>query len=133
MKLKGNISISRPNYGSDGKEVISIKIKDRKSRIQFLEIEMSYKNFAQCLTGLSEVNCDLKTRNLENIGKIKETKTIEFEIPDDCYDKEEIKQRAKKHVPENWKCSFYFGSKDSTFNIDNKRYARTSIYKYVEE
>ena len=65
---KGKITISRPQFG-DGRKAISITVKDVDSRVRFLDIELPLGEFAECLTGLSEVTCNIETRGLKNVGK----------------------------------------------------------------
>jgi len=108
MKNKAKLTISRPMYG-DGRKVISIKVKDSDAVIQFLSIEIGLNEFAECLTGLSEVECEMETRELHNVGKIRETDSIEFEIPGPQYSigEGDLNEIAKANTPEGWECSLY--------------------------
>ena len=134
MKHKANLSITRPSYG-DGSRKISITVKDKDARIRFLDIEIDYDKFAECITGLSEIECTMKVRGLENVGKNIETMTVEFGISGPQYniDKEDIIMQAKEHTPEGWTCSTYFGSKSSFFEIDGKDFARTTASRWVDK
>ena len=130
--MKGSITITSPTFG-DGKEVISIQVKDETSRIRFLEVEIGYSDFTECLLGRSEIKCELKTRGLHNIGKNKETDKIEFKMPDGKgYNKDAAIKEAKKATPKGWECSVYFGSKNSFFTINNEYWAQTGIYRWVD-
>jgi len=133
-KLKGKITISRPCYG-DGTKLILISVHDELSGISFLEVEIGYSNFAEALTGIGYVDCELVTRNLGNVGKRVERKKIEFELPEKYRyaNIETIKKIAKKHIPEGWKSNFYFGSKESFYYKDNIRFARLQIFRYIDE
>ena len=63
--MKGSISISRPSFG-DGRQKISIQIKDIDSRVSFLDVEIDLDLFSSALTGLSEQACDFKVRGLNS-------------------------------------------------------------------
>ena len=134
--MKGSITISRPTYSND-KEVIKIQIKDKLSRIGFLEIELSYSEFAQCLTGLSEVNCELEIRSLEKVGLVKLTDSLIFPIGD-CTFKDRTSvayieaNRLLTERGDEWTASLYFRSKDSFFMKDGEQMARATINKWVK-
>jgi hypothetical protein len=128
--MKGNITISRPTYGDDRK-LITIQVKDRESVTRFLDIEIEYDNFAQLITGLSEVEIDFTVRDLEHVGKVREVKELEFPIGSGFDDRKEVAIReAKKHTPDGWVCDNYFGSQTSFFTKDDVSYARTTIKRW---
>jgi hypothetical protein len=134
MKHKAELSISRPSYG-DGRRKIAISVTDEDARIKFLEIEIDLDNFAECLTGLSNVQCDMEVRGLHNVGKVIEKDTLEFRLREDSwYNQEErAKEEVDTHVPEGWVASKYFGSKTSFFSKGDERWARTSISRWVDK
>lgn len=135
MKHKAKLSISRPSC-SDGSEFISIRVEDEDAGITFLELEISYANFAQALTGLHGMDCDMEFRGLENVGKRQEQKNIEFKMPkyEHYKDRQTIAAKeAQRQAPEGWTASTYFGSRSSFFQSDNEEWARTSIYRWVEK
>lgn len=131
---KARLTISRPSYSDDRKK-ISIQVKDVDAGIRFLTIEVDLDKFSECITGLSETECEMEVFGLTNVGKMIERDRIEFEIEDRFYREadEYLYNEAIKHVPEGWICSRYFGSKDSTFIKDGKRYARASIMRWVKK
>ena len=128
--MDGKITISRRNYGC-GKKVISIEVKDTSSRIRFLDIELSLEDFAECLMGLSEIDCSIKTRGLEHIGKTMETDTINFKMPSVVHDKNIAYKIAESKAPNGWIASSYFGSKDSFYTVDNELWAKAKLTRYV--
>lgn len=131
-KIDGKITISRPTCG-DGSEYISIRLRCESSRTRFLDLEMDYAEFAQALTGLSEVNCKIITRKLDRIGKTKETRPLEFMVPEGKHlDKSVAKDRATKEVPEGWVSDAYFNSTDSFFQKNGKYWARTTMSRWVD-
>lgn len=133
MKHKATLTISRPSYG-DGCKAISIQVMDVDARVRFLELEIGYAEFAQVLTGLSEIECMMEVKDLQNVGKQIERKTIEFEMPKNKpYCKDTASTRAIQEAPEDWRPSLYFGSKSSFFSQNDVNYARTDIYRWVDK
>jgi hypothetical protein len=60
---------------------------------------------------------------------------LEFEVPKwntDISDKEQAMELAKEHCPYGWTPDLYFNSQDSFFYKDKKRFARTTIRRWVE-
>jgi hypothetical protein len=130
-KLKGQLTISRPSFG-DGRELIEITVKDCGSRTSFLKLSISYADFAECITGMSNVTCSLETRGLHNVGKVRETKPLTFKMPSRYGDKEEARLEVVKHTPDGWTANTYFGSQNSFFHVDGEQWARTSIDRWVD-
>ncbi len=73
IKLKGKLSISRPTYG-DGRKLINITLVDEISGSEFLDLEIPTQQFAECLTGLSRVECEFEYRP-DRVGLRYEHKT----------------------------------------------------------
>jgi hypothetical protein len=138
MEIPMNISISRVHC-SDGDDYIKVSLEDEKSGITFAVANVPMKGFAECLTGLSYVDCEGEVMGLDNVGKTMESDKIEFEIYCSGYGderkdaaKKEVEKYLKKHLKgEGWESSNYFGSQDSFFNKDGKQYAQTTIRRYV--
>lgn len=130
--MKGTITISRPSYG-DGRQKISIQVKDVLSKTRFLEIEIDYDKFAQLITGLSELDCDLTVKGLQNVGKTLETKPFSFPFPDRNYTngREEAAKEAERLCPEGWIVDPYFCSKDSFQGYGKECTAHTRIKRWV--
>ena len=64
MNFKGNISISR-----DSRNNINIRLRDKVSRTEFVDVCMSLENYAMLITGLAEVEVVGEVRGLETVGK----------------------------------------------------------------
>jgi len=131
MNIKGQITISRPYGGSDS--YINITIEDDTSNIEFVDLEIGLKEFAEALTGMSNQKCDIELRGLENLGKKHEHDVIEFPMPEVEWGKRDSVafEEAKKHVPDGWEVSSYFGSQTSFFFKEDKKFARANIFRYV--
>lgn len=134
MKHKAKLTISRP-ISSTGEKIIEISVYDDEACIEFLEIGISLGNFAECLTGLSRVECEMEFRGLQNVGKMRETRPLEFEIHGPRYqiNKADVIDEAKKYTPDGWTASEYYGSQGSFFSRDGKHYARTKISRWVDK
>jgi len=129
--MKAKLTISRPSYGND-KEKILITVRDDKSRTRFLEIEMDYSTFAEVLTGASESECDMQVKDLDKVGKSRETGSIEFKMPNTLTDRKQLAgEIAKINCPEGWTPDLYFGSQSSFFYKDKETWARTRILRWV--
>jgi hypothetical protein len=133
MSIKGELSIVRPSC-SDGKKYIRIMVGDVEARVQFLDIEIALDDFAECLTGLSLVKCDIDVRGLDKVGKRIESDELIFEMPSRVKysERKQIAAAlARKAAPDGWEASGYFYAQDSFFEKDGKSYARTLISRWV--
>lgn len=77
-------------------------------------------------------------KGIENVGKLRESKTIEFEVPEmlDTWSPEGVKRlnaMADKACPEGWRPDYYFGSQSSFFHREDKYFARCTIRRWVEK
>jgi len=73
MILKGNVTISRATSNVEN-DYIRIVVRDEESGTQFVTVEVSLAEFAQAITGLGAVPCQLDVRGLHNVGKRREVK-----------------------------------------------------------
>ncbi len=133
MSIKGELSIVRSSC-NDGKKCIRIMVDDVEANIEFLDIEVALDDFADCLTGLSLVKCDIDVRGLDKVGKRLETDDLIFEMPSRVKYSERNQvaaELARESAPDGWEASDYFCAQDSFFEKDGKSYARTSISRWV--
>lgn len=72
--MKGQITISRTTSSKTG-NTIRISIEDDSSSVTFLEVLMSLEDFALALTGQGYIDCNFELQGIQNVGKIRETKT----------------------------------------------------------
>lgn len=134
--MKGKIDISRPSCG-DGREYISIRVKDHTSKVRFLEIEIDLDEFTKALTGMGETPCNIKCRNLNKVGRELISKNVEVEMGDDwptSTSKSLANQRVLKLIEKtgkDWIIFSGFSSQNSFFKRDGKNYARTSLRRWV--
>lgn len=137
MKNKATITIGRPSNG-DGTKFITIAIRDSVSRIIFADIEIDLADFAEALTGLSEVECSIVYRCLENVGKVKETKKVAIKLPNNLTRNEKTEYLLSlPNIGDGWVIDPYIGSQNSiTLNNgdDAKQFpviANVSYKRYV--
>lgn len=135
MKIKGNISILI------GREVTRIEIKDSDAATHFLEIQLNPDQLARILSRESRVECEMDVRGLDRIGKKHENESFVFEIPEeinaisrhhnrDLYNKN-LKDHAQTLLSDGWIADGYFGSQGSFFEKDGKKWARTTIRRWI--
>jgi len=132
--IKAELTISRPQR-SDSKKVIRIQVRDTEAKTTFLEIEITPENMMECLTGLSKVECSMTATDLFKVGKVRESKMLEFPLGEyEGYDYKKIAlKELPKHTPRGWIASTYFGSQTSFFNKGEEPWARTSLNKWVNK
>lgn len=130
--LKGHLTISRPQGPrSYDDPFIRIAVRDASSRVEFLELEVPLASFAEALTGLSEIKCDMKVRDLDRVGLIKETKALTFELSAEYLKKYGVGSCDKKALgylleqdpddifqqEDGWVLSTYLGSQNSVEHL----------------
>ena len=131
--MKFSLSISR-----NSKDLVGIRVKCDSSRATFLELELTLEQYAQVITGLSEVEVEGVTRGLAYVGKTKIVERRSVELPDGLYNysKEPVVEYLKEHhQEEGWIQDLYLGSQGSiTLDQKTKKYtANYAVYRYVAE
>ena len=128
--MKFKLSISR-----NGKDMVGIRVKCDSSRTTFLELELTLEQYAQVITGLSEVEVEGVTRGLAYVGKTKIREPRSVELPDGLYNyrKEPVVEYLKEyHQEDGWIQDLYLGSQGSiTLDQKTKKYtANYAVYRY---
>ena len=104
--MKGKVSISRRDMKGDG--VVSIKIADANSRQVIVEAEMSFSEFAEAVTGMSECESEivraLSPVEAGRVGLKVITERVEIDLPDGeyCLPKDTQDQFFSKYIPEGY-------------------------------
>lgn len=101
--LKGNLTISRTRSNTDNPRPIRIEITDVLSRCRVAEVELSLEDFALAVTGMGCVDCEFDWSDAAPIGKRREYKTVEVELPDrwDVTD-EQVRFAVAEHEVDGW-------------------------------
>jgi len=125
-------------HKENGDTVVSIELRDELARVTFAYVEIDPKQFTLLLSSLYSRPCKTTVNQLDKVGLKKEFgEQLVFEVPDNIYDTEKrnkiASKLAKENCPVGWEPSLYFGSQSSFFYKDGKKYARTSIFRWVEE
>lgn len=130
--MKGKLTTSRPSYG-DNREKINIVVRDQASRLKFLSIEIDYADFAKCITGLSEVDCELEVSGLENVGKKRITEQRSVICPIKSYEKRVLRDWLINNKQEDgYILDPYLGSQSSILMCDEGTLLNYRVIKYVE-
>lgn len=114
----------------------SLVIEDDDAVCRFLEMEITNDQLVALLSRQAYIKIEAKVDNLDIVGKKREHKKFEFEIPENVRwytDKSTVVEIGKKLCPEGWTMREHFNSQDSHFTKDGKTYARTSIMRWVDK
>lgn len=123
--MKGQISI----YINEDKT--TIQVRDVKSHIVFLEINLTPEQLSMALSRLSDTPCELKVRGLDKVGKNMGYKTLELPVPENASN-EEIEHIFDNHLKgSEWISDNYFNAKNSFFYKEKQKYARTTIRRWI--
>jgi len=130
MKLDGRISI----LGSE--DEVKISIHDNNANCLLAEVVLTPEDFVHAALGrLAYMKCIVETGPIEHIGKQMILDKMEFEVPEEIEWNELrdwAKEKAVEECPSGWVPDQYFGSQNSFFSHDGKRFARTTIRKWVD-
>lgn len=131
-KLEGRITMLI------NREYTEIELKDVNSNITFATVRLTPEQTIACLSRLGHVECEIELDGLDNLGKKMQISKLEFEIPANIYRQQmrvipvkELTEYAQSLLTDGWVADSYFGSKDSFFTRDGKKYARCTIRRWV--
>lgn len=79
--FKGNISITR-----DSNNMINIRLRDKASRTEFVDVQMTLEDFALAMTGRAEADVIGDVRGLGRVGKVKVLESRQTVYPGNSYD-----------------------------------------------
>jgi len=127
--IEGKLTISKASN-----DVVRIQFKDCNSVTRFATAELSLEQYAQAITGLSEIPCMIEISNLQNVGLRRISDTLEFELEaQNSYSRNLHIEQLLRCVPDGWKTTDELSSQNSFFEKDGKRWARATINKWVKE
>lgn len=132
---KHSISIHYQRDITDNDEIktrVIIRLHDEHAGTKIVDVELTAEEFTSALSSLSNRPCKIDLGDVKKFNKVMEHKTFEFKIGDgwNLNDEELAKEKLKEVIPEGWEGG-NFSSKDSFFNKENERYARTIIRRWV--
>lgn len=79
-QLEGRISIGRFHGTQVDNKSIYIDIEDASSTIGFIRVLLTPEALALALTGRGDIDCTFELRGVQNVGKVRETKTIGYPV-----------------------------------------------------
>lgn len=113
----------------------TIEVEDVNSRLSVIKIKLTPEQLSQALSRLSSTPCQFQFNDSGLIGKIHKCKKIEFELPDELqgYSRDDgvLHLFALTKCSDGWVPDKYFGSQDSFFTKDGRRWARCTIRRWV--
>lgn len=117
---------------------VVIELEDEDAVTQPVRIIIPGERFLQALGRLSNVSCTASFVALDTIGKKRELKDFEFEVPKNlssCNEKDltTVIDIGNKQCPEGWEMSTYFRSQTSFRFEGDKQIAKTHIMRWVDK
>ena len=106
MKLKGAVTISKVQSNQTPEPWIVIQVADKSSRTTFCEVVMSLKDFAEAITGLGHLDCDVEVCGLDKLGLVREHQTVAAE---GAYRESPYEESARKAYWQAWVEEHYPG------------------------
>jgi hypothetical protein len=123
-----NVTITRTS-----RDLISIRLRDSASRIEFVDVTMSLDDFARAVTGLSEISAKAELRGLEHVGKTKQIEQRRVECPIKSYSRDVLQNWLEENCQEEgWIINSYLGSQNSISYKDDKTIINYSVYRYID-
>lgn len=129
MKINGQLSIS---YRQD---CVSITLVDEASRVEFVDAEISYEEFARGLGSLQARPLTVcEVRGLELVGKKRIWERRSIICPLDTFDKQALAAWLEENAQEEgWILNTYLGSRDSiSRSAEGGTRINYSMTRYVE-
>lgn len=127
MKIEAQITILA-TYDN----CIRITIHDKTSGMRFVNLELTNEQFVNATMnrlGNTDV-MSAEVIGLDRVGKTMEHKPLEFPITN-WRDDNEARATVEKYCPEGWIPDMGFNNQHTFFEKDGKRYARTTIRRWV--
>jgi len=126
--IKGELSIVR---SSDG--FIRLSIVDELSHAQFVELKLTYEQFAEAVTGCHTPDIDMEVRGLNRVGKRRVRQSRSVLCPLNVYNRELLQTWLVENCQEEgWTIDTYLGSQSSTKSVDGGTLLNYAVFKYVE-
>ena len=140
--IPATLSISRIQ-NADGSPSVCLRIRDKRSRTQFVVADIAMVDFSNALFGLAEVPIRIKVQGLRFVGKYKEAEQVSVKLSRAELRKAKLsscsKEQLEAYLTENyqregWYLNPYLGSQSSavgdahggvTLNFSYYRYNKT--------
>ena len=130
LTIKTRFSI----LATDG--IVEIEFQDDLAVNSRIVAKIPYDDFLTALgSRLVGQECDVELINPDKFGKKREHSIIEFKVADKYeYGKSEelAKEKVGAACPDGWEPDMYFSSQNSFFRKGEEMWARTSIFRWVD-
>lgn len=130
LTIKTRFSI----LATDG--IVEIEFQDDLAVNSRIVAKIPYDDFLTALgSRLVGQECDVELINPDKFGKKREHSTLEFKIADKYSygDSEKLaKEKGAAACPDGWEMSMYFGSQNSFFSKGEELWAKTTIFRWVD-
>jgi hypothetical protein len=128
MKIKTGFSIVR---SSD--DMIRIELQDEASGARFVEVRLTFEEFALAVTGCHVSDVDTTVAGLANVGKVRVRETRELLCPLTSYNTDILEEWLVKNAQEDgWIVDPYLGSQTSKKYVDKGVLLRYSVHKFID-
>ncbi len=129
--MQGKLTISKNNKG-----IVNIDLTDEISGIRLIDLTMELSVFADALFGLAYQECSYElSPHSQYVGQVRISKPLVVEVKKwgDIEEAKTLLKEALEASPElsGWNSSFNLSTRGSFYTIDNKVFAKTSMYKFV--
>lgn len=120
-------------------ESTTIELRDGDAGVTFAKVKLTPEQLSMALSRLMNTPCTIDVSNLDVIGKKLEVSNLEFEIPDQNFSlysnrklgEDNLHKTALSLCKDGWIPDKYYGSQDSLFTRDDKKYAKVTIRRWV--
>lgn len=134
-KLDGKIDIKHRKGGT-----VQITVRDVKSRVEFIEIEMSWEEFCRAvMTNLADRPCTFELVGVELVGKTKQSKIVSVVVENLPFSSDEriaiAKNVATPHEVDGWKADAGWVSRSRdgvSHNGDGTSTLNIPFYRWVD-
>jgi hypothetical protein len=114
---EGNGKLTIGRTGSNrGDDHVTIRLEDRPSSFEVVEIRVNLAEFADALMGRGYVSCNYKLNPSPNIGKRGEHKTEKVLIPDRAYGEDEDRAATIRRAIEPFEVDGWSGRDEDADN-----------------
>ena len=130
--MRGKITISK-----DSDDIVTISIEDSASGINIVKVGMGLKDYAEAITGLARVDCEIirkpTKRMVEYLGKKKEVESFPVDKVDSFCKEDQIRKVNEEFgksglAKEGWEIS-----NDGTRSQQNGNRHWATICRYIGE
>lgn len=118
-----------------GEESTTLELKDSDSGQIFAQVLLNPSQLSAILSRRGNVECEISVFGLEKLGKKMIHKPHTFDITGIDIKRNEtdvLAGLANKTIPEGWVSDNYFGSQNSFFEKDGRKFARVTIRSWVD-